>query len=93
MAEQFERDPTWVLLARPGMSAERKGPFREAKYVEQMLRDLYALYPDATCIVVDAPHTMYPENGREWVAMFGDRRRKPIPPADGVSVPESQVKP
>ena len=78
---QYEQEPTWVLLSRPGMAAVRKGPFQEAKHVEQMVRDLYELHPDATCIVIDAPHTTYPTDGREWVAMYGDRRRRPIPRA------------
>jgi hypothetical protein len=81
VAEAYERDPTWVLLSRPGMSAQRKGPFRDGKHIEQMVRDLYALHPDATCLVIDAPVTTYPTDGREWVAMFGDQRRKRIPPA------------
>lgn len=83
-----EREPSWVLLSRPGKSADRKGPFYDGKHVEQMLRELYALHADATCIVIQAPLTTYPTDGREWVAMFGDRRRKRIPPAaSGVKTP------
>jgi hypothetical protein len=74
---------------RPGMSAQRKGPFRERKCVEQMVRELYALYPDATCVVIDIPYTSYPEDGREWVAMFGDQRRKRIPPSPCVREAEA----
>lgn len=73
--------PTWVLMSRPGWSVVRKGPFRDRRLVEQMVRDLYALHPDATLMVVNAPATVDPTDGREWVAMFGDQRRKRIPPA------------
>jgi len=73
--------PTWVILHRPGMVPQRKGPFSDKKLIENMLRDLYQLYPDCICDVIDMPHESYPESGREWLAMYGDKRRKPIPAA------------
>lgn len=76
----------YVLVSRPGWAAVRKGPLADGKHVEQMLRELYALHPDATCLVINAPDASYPDDGREWIAMFGDQRRKKIPPAPPLAI-------
>lgn len=81
-----EEHPTFVLMSRPGMCVVQKGPFHDRKMIEDMVRGLYELHPDATCIVADMPYNGAANDGREWVAMYGDRRRKalaaaPTPPA------------
>ena len=72
--EPAENLPTWVLLIRPGMAPQRKGPFYEDKHTEAMLRSLYALHADATCIVIDMPHASFPESGSEWLGMIAAAR-------------------
>ncbi len=72
----MEEMPEWVIVQRPGMVPDRKGPIANSKHMEQMLRELYGLYPDCTCTVIEMPHTSYPQSGREWLDMHGDRRRK-----------------
>lgn len=72
-------DPTWIIVCRPGLVPDRKGPLPTPKLVEDMLRGLYALYPDCLCIVIDMPHTSYPQSAREWLDMYGDKRRKELP--------------
>jgi hypothetical protein len=92
--EPSEDDPTWVLLIRPGMAPVRKGPFYDDKHTEQMLRGLYELHADATCIVIDMPHTSYPQSGHEWLGMVsaahlgdsvGADGKRPAAAADGIS--------
>jgi hypothetical protein len=75
----MDKAPDWVIVQRPGMTPERKGPFADVKHLEEMLRELYALYPNCTCTVISMPHTSYPEDGREWLSIYGDRRRKKPP--------------
>lgn len=74
-----ERDPSWVIVMRPGLVPDRKGPFHTNKLVEDMLRGLYECYPDCLCIVIDMPATSYPQSAREWLDMYGDKRRKELP--------------
>lgn len=78
--------PTYIIAQRPGKVPERKGGFRDGKHVEAMLRELYEIDPGMVCIVISMPETCWPTHGREWISMYGDRRRKPLPPApkDGV---------
>ena len=71
----------WIFVSEPGMVVCRKGGWTNSKFVEQMLRELYAAKPNATCIVVEGPYHLDGTDGREWVSMYGDRRRKPIPRA------------
>lgn len=71
---------TYVILQRVGMMPQRKGPYtagKDRKHIEQMLRELYALYPDCICIVAnDVPrHTDF-QHGYEFLDMHGDRRKK-----------------
>jgi hypothetical protein len=77
--------PTYIIVQRAGRVPERKGGFSDGKLVEKMLRELYEIDPASVCIVISMPETCWPTLGREWIAMYGDRRRKPLPPAnDGV---------
>lgn len=75
----MEEMPDWVIVQRPGMTPDRKGPFPNEKCLEEMLRELYKLYPDCCCTVIAMPHTSYPQSGREWLDMYGDKRRKKLP--------------
>ncbi len=71
----------WIIVNRPGLVPDRKGPMADAKHTERMLRELYEVYPDCVCTVVQMPNSSYPESGREWLSINGDRRRKPpLPP-------------
>lgn len=69
----------FVIVQRPGMVPDRKGPCADKKHLEDMLRELYEIYPDCTCTVIELPHTSYPQSGREWLDMYGDKRRKKLP--------------
>lgn len=91
-----ENAQKFVLMSRPGMCVVQKGPFRDRQMIEEMVRGLYDLYPDATCIVADMPYNGSANDGREWVAMYGDRRRKklaaaPTPPAGDAERDEPYV--
>lgn len=79
MANEMAELKKFVIVQRHGMVPDRKGPCVDEKHVEDMLRELYTLYPDCTCMVMDLPHTSYPQSGREWLEMHGDRRRKRLP--------------
>lgn len=79
-AKQTEEDPQYIIVHRPGLVPDRKGPFYTDKQIENMLRGLYEIYPDCICTVISMPHTSYPQSGREWIAMYGDKRRRPLPP-------------
>lgn len=68
----------WVVMTRPGKVPVRKGPLANGAHVESMLRDLYELHDDCTCIVIDMPDECYPGSGIEWLDMHGDKRRKPV---------------
>lgn len=70
----------YVIVQRPGVAPDRKGPFANHKHLEDMLRELDKQYPDCTCTVIELPCTSYPQSGREWVAMYGDKRPKKLPP-------------
>lgn len=72
--------PYWVIVNRPGMVPDRKGGFHCTKLLENMLRELYELYPDCTCTVIQMPSDSYPQSGREWISMYGDQRRRKLPP-------------
>lgn len=75
--------PTWIVVQRQGFSAVRKGPLVDSKHTEQMLRELYELHPDCICTVIEFDHAEYPEDGREWISIYGDgRRKKPAPSPD-----------
>lgn len=73
----------WIVVQRQGFSATRKGPLVHTKHTEQMLRELYELHPDCICTVIAFEHTEWPEDGHEWLSIYGDHRRKklPTPPA------------
>jgi hypothetical protein len=76
---------TYIIVQRaPNLVPERKGGYRDSRHVEAMLRELYTADPNVTCIVIDLPVTSYPAHGREWLDMYGDRRRKPLPRPYGV---------
>ena len=72
--------PYWVIVNRPGLVPDRKGGFHCTKLLDNMLRELYELYPDCTCTVIQMPSDSYPQSGREWISMYGDKRRKKLPP-------------
>lgn len=69
-------DVYWIIVKRPGKCDDRKGGFSDIKLVEQMLRELYAFYPDCFLTVISAPYWVYPTDGREWISIYGDRRKK-----------------
>jgi hypothetical protein len=77
----------WILVLRPGLCDVRKGPFTDMKMVEAMLRNLYARDPRWRCSVITATEFDYCA-GREWIANFGDRRRKRPPPEPAHSSPD-----
>lgn len=79
--------PTYVIVHRPGLVPDRKGGFHDKKYVENMLRELYEIYPDCVCDVITMPSDCYPESGRTWIDMYGDKRRKPLPEYKSTPLP------
>lgn len=69
----------FVIVQRTGMVPYRKGPLANKQHIESMLRELYEIYPDCTCTVINMPAESYPQSGREWLDMYGDKRRKKLP--------------
>lgn len=64
----------WVILHRPGMVPEQKGPFKDSKLTVEMLRALYEQHPDCVCDVATISCTEPPEpwmeSGREYLDIY-----------------------
>jgi hypothetical protein len=57
----------WAIVQRPGFAPLRKGPFSTPRLLAETLRAMYAEYPDCMCLVINMPHTSYPESGQKWL--------------------------
>lgn len=72
----------WVVLHRPGLVPQTKGPFHQRKLTEEMLRELYRIYPDAICDVIalssGQPPEPYVDSGREYLSIIDAERCKCI---------------
>ena len=64
-----QTDPTWIIVNRDGFVPRRMGPFFDPVLIDKTLRELAERYPDALCTVLEAPATMYPTSGQEWLLM------------------------
>lgn len=62
-------DPTWIIVNRDGFVPRRMGPFFDPVLIDKTLRELAERYPNALCTVLEAPATMYPTSGQEWLLM------------------------
>ena len=65
----------YVILQKHGEVPRRIGPCQDKKAVESTLREAYTAYPDCICIVINLPGESYPQHGREWLDMYGDKRK------------------
>ncbi len=79
----------YVIQQKTGEVPRLLGPCPNKRVVESLLRESYTAYPDCICIVVDMPVTAYPQHGREWLDMYGDKRKPRLaaPPAHGGDAP------
>lgn len=79
----------YIVICQPGMVPNVKGAFTgkaRTKWVEDSLRELAELHPDAYLLVMSADDYPILHSGVEWVDMFGDVARRgrlvtPRPPA------------
>lgn len=99
-SEADDEFPTWVLLLRPGMAPQRKGPFHSDEFVASMVRDCARIYPDSTTVVLDGPVTMYPVSGKEWLCSRDPedpdamhREARDSRPSTGASVAGPEARP
>ena len=60
----------WIIVNRPGLVPERKGPFFQHADIASAMNDIYRLYPDCTCTLICAPRESYPQCGREWLDIY-----------------------
>lgn len=79
----------YVIQQKTGEVPRLLGPCPNKRVVESLLRESYTAYPDCICIVVDMPVTAYPQHGREWLDMYGDKRKPRLasPPAHAGDAP------
>lgn len=61
----------FVILQRPGMIPERKGPWTTTEAIAEFVREVIAQEPQTVCIVLEmGAGDPWPEHGGEWLAMY-----------------------